>query len=121
MLPLAEVMDKMPLRGDVVVTTAVIALPLAIGAGWRPVLGTVVVLVAIHFLNWLGPSQWAMHESFDKYVGESMRKEDPEYFRLARSIPLIYLAGILAGTSVWVYRRKKRERAGSGTSEPVSH
>jgi hypothetical protein len=119
MLPLAEVMDKMPLRGDVMVTTAVIALLFAIGSGWRPLLGTVVVLVAIHFIDWFGPARWAMYESFDKYVGESMRKEDPEYFRLARSIPLLYLAGILAGTSVWVYR-KKRARAGSGTSEPVS-
>ena len=118
MLPLAEVMDKMPPFGDVMTATIALTGLLAVAAGWRPLLGSLIVLVAARFIPWFGPSRWAMNASLEAIVGDAMRNEDPAYFSFARSIPLWFLAGILVGTAIWIAKRRLRviresgERAG---------
>lgn len=110
MLPIAEVMDKMPLFGDVVTRTAVLFVLLAAGVAWSPVVGTPIVLVGAIFVPWFHPATIAMFESFEPLIMNSIRREDPTYFAFARSIPWMLLGAWLIGFAIWLARRRLRAR-----------
>jgi hypothetical protein len=112
MLPLAEVMDKMPPFNGVVSMTVVLSIAAALAAVWRPIFGPLIVLVAASVIPWFNPTFIALSESFEAHVGDAMRTENPAYFSFARSIPYWYLTGVLLGSAFWHLRRRgslKRE------------
>jgi hypothetical protein len=108
--PLAEVMDKMPVYGDVVVTSIVLAIAVGAAAAWRPVLAPIAVFIGVHFIPWFEPAIYAISGSYDAAVGDAMRKEDAGYFAFARSIPWMLVGGWLIGGAIWFARRRLRAR-----------
>lgn len=109
MLPIAEVMDKMPQFSAVVWTTVAVSLAAALAAVWRPILGPLIVLFAARFIPWFDPTFTAVFESFEVHVGDAMRNEDPAYFSFARSIPYWYLTAVLLGSAFWYLRRRRSQ------------
>lgn len=109
MLPIAEVMDKMPPFSAVVVTTVALSLAAALGAVWRPILGSLAVLVVAWVIPWFDPTFIALSESFEAHVGDAMRNENPAYFSFARSIPYWYLTAVLLGSAFWFLRRRRSQ------------